>query len=97
MFRLKRAYEKPSREDGSRILVERLWPRGLTKERAAVGLWLKEGVALRGVSRGDSTDTGRIPEPLRAQPATRQRLHKARWQWPVYAGAGRGSARGGYQ
>ena len=42
MFKLKRAYEKPSRDDGSRILVERLWPRGLTKERAAVDLWLKE-------------------------------------------------------
>jgi len=42
MIRIKRAYEKPSREDGLRILVERLWPRGLTKERAAVDLWLKE-------------------------------------------------------
>ena len=42
MFKLKRAYEKPSRDDGSRILVERLWPRGLTRERAAVDLWLKE-------------------------------------------------------
>src|SRR5262245_8572591 len=42
MIKLKRAYEKPSRDDGSRILVERLWPRGLTKERAAVDLWLKD-------------------------------------------------------
>jgi uncharacterized protein YeaO (DUF488 family) len=42
MIKLKRAYEKPSRADGARILVERLWPRGLTKERAAVDLWLKE-------------------------------------------------------
>lgn len=42
MIKLKRAYEKPSHDDGSRILVERLWPRGLTKERAAVDLWLKE-------------------------------------------------------
>ena len=42
MIKLKRAYEKPSRDDGLRILVERLWPRGLTKERAAVDLWLKE-------------------------------------------------------
>lgn len=39
---LKRAYEKPSRSDGLRILVERLWPRGLSKERAAVDVWLKE-------------------------------------------------------
>src|SRR5262245_15739341 len=42
MIKLKRAYDRPSREDGSRNLVERLWPRGLTKERAAVDLWLKE-------------------------------------------------------
>lgn len=42
MIKLKRAYETPSEDDGSRILVERLWPRGLTKARAAVDLWLKE-------------------------------------------------------
>ena len=42
MIHLKRAYEAPSKEDGVRILVERLWPRGLTKERAAVDLWLKD-------------------------------------------------------
>ena len=42
MIRVKRVYEKPSRTDGLRILVDRLWPRGLTKERAAVKLWLKD-------------------------------------------------------
>jgi uncharacterized protein YeaO (DUF488 family) len=42
MFHLKRVYEEPSAEDGCRILVERLWPRGLSKERAAVDLWLKD-------------------------------------------------------
>ena len=42
MIRLKRVYEKPSRTDGLRILVDRLWPRGLTKQRAAVTLWLKD-------------------------------------------------------
>jgi len=42
MIKLKRVYDKPSREDGERILVERLWPRGLTEERAALHLWLKE-------------------------------------------------------
>jgi uncharacterized protein YeaO (DUF488 family) len=41
-IRLKRAYEPPAPEDGLRVLVERLWPRGLTKERAAVDLWMKE-------------------------------------------------------
>jgi uncharacterized protein YeaO (DUF488 family) len=42
VVRLKRAYEKPSKSDGERILVERLWPRGVTKERAALDLWLKD-------------------------------------------------------
>jgi uncharacterized protein YeaO (DUF488 family) len=41
-IKTKRVYEKPSRADGMRILVDRLWPRGLTKERAAVKEWLKE-------------------------------------------------------
>jgi uncharacterized protein YeaO (DUF488 family) len=42
MFKLKRAYEKPSRTDGFRVLVERLWPRGVTKDGAKLDLWLKE-------------------------------------------------------
>lgn len=42
MIKLKRVYEKPLKEDGFRILVERLWPRGFTKERAAINLWLKD-------------------------------------------------------
>jgi uncharacterized protein YeaO (DUF488 family) len=42
MIHLKRVYEEPSKGDGIRVLVERLWPRGLTKERAAVDLWLKD-------------------------------------------------------
>jgi uncharacterized protein YeaO (DUF488 family) len=42
MIQLKRVYETPTRKDGMRILVDRLWPRGLTKRRAAVKLWLKD-------------------------------------------------------
>lgn len=42
MIRLKRAYDEPSKQDGMRILVERLWPRGVSKEKAAVDLWLKD-------------------------------------------------------
>ena len=41
-IKLKRVYEKPDKDDGFRILVDRLWPRGLTKEKASVDLWLKE-------------------------------------------------------
>ena len=39
---LKRVYDEPSSSDGTRVLVDRLWPRGLSKERAHVDLWLKE-------------------------------------------------------
>ncbi|HEY5475027.1 MAG TPA: DUF488 family protein [Candidatus Limnocylindrales bacterium] len=39
---MKRAYETPSPADGRRVLVERLWPRGLSKEKAAVDVWFKE-------------------------------------------------------
>jgi uncharacterized protein YeaO (DUF488 family) len=40
--KIKRVYDKPDKEDGKRILVDRLWPRGLTKEKADIDLWLKE-------------------------------------------------------
>ena len=39
---LKRAYDAPTRADGCRILVERLWPRGLSKAAASIDLWCKE-------------------------------------------------------
>src|SRR6476660_4811959 len=42
MIKLKRAYEPPAKSDGQRILVERLWPRGITKEKAKIDLWMKE-------------------------------------------------------
>jgi uncharacterized protein YeaO (DUF488 family) len=41
-IQLKRIYEAGSKDDGYRILVDRLWPRGFTKEKAALDLWLKE-------------------------------------------------------
>lgn len=42
MVRVKRVYEPAEKSDGYRILVDRLWPRGLTKEKAALDLWLRE-------------------------------------------------------
>jgi uncharacterized protein YeaO (DUF488 family) len=41
-IQIKRVYEKLSKSDGYRVLVDRLWPRGLTKEDAHVDLWMKE-------------------------------------------------------
>ncbi|MGA2507821.1 MAG: DUF488 domain-containing protein [Chitinispirillaceae bacterium] len=42
MLTLKRIYSPPSKTDGHRILVDRLWPRGVSKEKAKIDLWLKE-------------------------------------------------------
>jgi len=42
MIKIKRIYDSPKPDDGIRILVDRLWPRGLSKEKARVDLWLKE-------------------------------------------------------
>lgn len=41
-FRIKRIYDDPADDDGCRVLVDRLWPRGVSKERAGLELWLKE-------------------------------------------------------
>ena len=41
-IRIKRVYEEPENSDGRRILVDRLWPRGLSKDKAKVHVWVKE-------------------------------------------------------
>ena len=41
-LRIKRVYKPPEDADGVRVLVDRLWPRGLSKERVRIDLWLKE-------------------------------------------------------
>lgn len=42
MFKIKRVYEKPVEGDGIRVLIDRLWPRGLKKEEAKIDHWMKE-------------------------------------------------------
>ena len=42
MIRLKRAYDPPAETDGTRILVDRLWPRGVSRDAARIDEWLKE-------------------------------------------------------
>lgn len=42
MIKIKRVYEKASDEDGFRILIDRLWPRGVSKEKAGLDLWMKD-------------------------------------------------------
>jgi uncharacterized protein YeaO (DUF488 family) len=59
---LKRVYEKPAVEDGKRILVERLWPRGLKKEDAKVDEWLKDIAPSSGLRKWYSHDPSKWNE-----------------------------------
>jgi len=60
-LKIKRVYEKPEKEDGTRILVDRLWPRGLTKEKAAIDLWLKEVAPSTALRKWFSHDPAKWP------------------------------------
>jgi uncharacterized protein YeaO (DUF488 family) len=42
MFKLKRVYDEASPDDGARVLIDRLWPRGVSKQRARLDAWMKE-------------------------------------------------------
>jgi len=59
---LKRVYEKPSDEDGKRILVERLWPRGLKKEKGKIDEWLKDVAPSTELREWYSHDPAKWPE-----------------------------------
>ena len=59
---LKRAYEAPTRSDGCRILVERLWPRGLSKKDAKVDFWPKEVAPSTELRRWFDHDAGKWAE-----------------------------------
>ena len=62
MLRLKRAYEPAVHADGYRILIDRLWPRGLSKEKAAVNEWMKEVAPSADLRRWFGHDPGRWQE-----------------------------------
>jgi uncharacterized protein YeaO (DUF488 family) len=61
-IRLKRAYDPPSPEDGLRVLVDRLWPRGLRKADAAIDRWLKDIAPSTELRRWFGHDPGRWDE-----------------------------------
>jgi len=61
-LRIKRVYVESSEDDGRRILVDRLWPRGLTKEKAKVDLWLKDIAPSNELRKWFGHDPQRWPE-----------------------------------
>ncbi len=76
--RIKRAYEPPAPEDGDRVLIDRLWPRGIRKEDAHIESWIKELAPSTELRKSFGHDPARWPEfkrryaeELRAPPARR--------------------------
>jgi uncharacterized protein YeaO (DUF488 family) len=61
-IRLKRAYERPAPADGTRILVDRLWPRGVSKAEAAIDRWVKEIAPSTALRKWFGHDPARWPE-----------------------------------
>ena len=59
---LKRAYDEPSASDGTRVLVERLWPRGISKEQAHIDLWLKDVAPSTELRKWFNHDPQKFPE-----------------------------------
>ena len=62
VLQIKRIYEAPQPSDGCRILVDRVWPRGVSKERAEIALWLKEIGPSTGLRKWFGHDPKRWPE-----------------------------------
>lgn len=60
--RLKRAYDKPARDDGKRILIDRLWPRGVRKADAQLDEWAKEIAPSTALRKWFGHDPARWPE-----------------------------------
>lgn len=82
---LKRAYDRASPDDGVRVLVDRLWPRGLTRDEVAVDFWLKEVAPSAGLRRWFGHERRRwrafvkkYREELARRPDTLRLLHELR-------------------
>jgi uncharacterized protein YeaO (DUF488 family) len=78
---IKRVYDEPSDGDGFRVLIDRLWPRGLSKERAAVDLWAKEAAPtteLRRAFHQDGMDWETFAAAYRAELATNPAVPRLR-------------------
>ena len=87
---LKRAYEPPAASDGQRILIDRLWPRGLRKEDAAIDTWMKELAPSTELRKWFGHDPGRWTEfqrryvkELAAQGDALEALRKLAHKGPV--------------
>ena len=87
---IKRVYEEAKASDGTRILVDRLWPRGLSKEKARVDVWLKEVAPSNALRKWFGHDAKkwvefqkRYAEELKADPGPLEQLKQAAKKGPV--------------
>lgn len=62
IVKIKRVYDEPNTQDGFRVLVDRLWPRGVSKEKARLDLWLKEVAPSPELREWFSHDPGKFKE-----------------------------------
>ena len=88
MITVKRAYEPAARTDGTRLLVERLWPRGLTKEKVHVAAWLKDVRPSTGLRKWFSHDPQKW-DRFRERYFEELDAHPEAWQ-PIVSAARRG-------
>ena len=88
MIMLKRAYDSASRADGRRILVERLWPRGISKAELHVDAWLKDVAPSTGLRKWFSHDPGKWNE-FRKRYRRELDSHPEAWR-PILSAARRG-------
>lgn len=86
---LKRAYDPPSPRDGTRILVDRLWPRGISKAKARVDLWLKDVAPSTALRQWFGHDPARWSEFRRRYRAELRRQPDALAQLQALARRGR--------
>jgi uncharacterized protein YeaO (DUF488 family) len=97
MINLKRAYDAPAKEDGHRMLVERLWPRGVKKEDAKIDEWLKEIAPSAELRKWYGHDVKKWPEfkrryvaELRKAASTIEKVrHRARGETVTFVYAAR--------
>jgi len=86
---LKRAYDPPSPRDGTRILVDRLWPRGISKAKARVDLWLRDVAPSTALRQWFGHDPARWSEFRRRYRAELKRQPEALAQLRALARQGR--------
>ena len=88
MIQVKRAYEPAAKSDGRRVLVERLWPRGVSKARLRLDEWAKDVAPSATLRRWFGHDPERWPE-FRSRYYAELRANRAAWE-PLLAAARRG-------